>query len=95
MAQAARRGIAVAGGTLYVTLMPCYTCTKLMAVAGIREVVYEHVYESGDPERDRHWQEAMGRCMKFRQLKPDPAMVSHIVENFILPVTSRRRMDPT
>ena len=95
MAQAARKGIAVAGGTLYVTLMPCYTCTKLLAVAGIKEVVYEYVYESADPQRDRHWREAIERRMKFRQLKLRPETVRNIYENFLSGITSVRRLPAT
>lgn len=92
MAQAARKGIRVEGATLYSTLMPCYTCTKLLAVAGIKEVVYEHIYESTDPMRDRFWKEAIEKRMIFRELKLDPSMVEGIVNGFLVKTTSLRRI---
>lgn len=59
IAQAARAGIAIEGGTLYTTLSPCFTCVKLIASAGIKRVVYEHLYESTNAARDRHWSDAL------------------------------------
>jgi len=59
IAQAARRGVSIEGGTVYTTLAPCFVCTKLMASARIRRVVYEHEYESPDRERDAMWRQAM------------------------------------
>ncbi len=41
IATAARKGIAVAGATLYTTLEPCLSCTKLILAAGISQVFYE------------------------------------------------------
>ena len=38
--QAARYGLNVAGGTIYVTISPCLTCAKLIVNAGISRVVY-------------------------------------------------------
>jgi dCMP deaminase len=32
------------GGTLYVTLSPCFECSKLIIQAGIKRVVYEEAY---------------------------------------------------
>ncbi len=95
MAQAARRGIAVAGGTLYVTLMPCYSCAKLLSVAGIKDVVYEHEYESGDPHRDAHWREAMERQLNFRRLSLSPEVVKNIYTVFLQDITSIRRLPGT
>ena len=57
LAQAAKKGIRVEGATLYITLAPCYTCAKQLAVAGIKDVVFEHIYESSDKERDTFWQD--------------------------------------
>ena len=42
--QAARYGINVADSTIYITLSPCLTCTKLIINAGIKEVVYAGDY---------------------------------------------------
>ena len=38
--QAARHGVSLAGGTLYVTTQPCILCSKMVINAGIVRVVY-------------------------------------------------------
>jgi len=95
LAQAAKKGISIEGATLYVTLMPCYTCTKQLAVAGIKSAIYEHIYESEDPDRDKFWREAMESSMKFRQLTISPETVDLMVKNFIERTTSLRRLGHT
>lgn len=92
LAQAAKKGISVEGSTLYTTLMPCYTCTKQLAVAGIKKVFYEHIYESDDPHRDREWYEAVEKSMEFSKLILDEKTLNYIVNNFILKITSQRRL---
>lgn len=44
LAQAARRGGMVCGGTVYVTISPCAICAKLLVQAGIRRVVFRGSY---------------------------------------------------
>lgn len=46
IAQAARTGAAVQGGTLYTTASPCYDCLKLIINAGIVRVVCKEFYAS-------------------------------------------------
>lgn len=41
---AARRGVAVNGLTMYVTTFPCHNCAKHIIAAGIRQVVYLEPY---------------------------------------------------
>ncbi len=41
---AARRGVAVAGHTMYVTTFPCHNCAKHIIAAGIRRVIYLEPY---------------------------------------------------
>jgi cytidine deaminase len=41
---AARRGVAVNGLTMYVTTFPCHNCAKHVIAAGIRRVVYLEPY---------------------------------------------------
>jgi len=41
---AARRGVAVDGLTMYVTTFPCHNCAKHIIAAGIRQVVYLEPY---------------------------------------------------
>lgn len=47
---AARKGIALAGTSMYVTTFPCPTCAKLMATAGIKKVYYAEGYSLVDAE---------------------------------------------
>jgi dCMP deaminase len=41
IANAARRGNAIEGGTLYCNLLPCLACARLVAASGIERVVYD------------------------------------------------------
>lgn len=47
IAQAGKHGIATDGASIYVTLEPCLSCLKLLISAGIREVFYETIFNSG------------------------------------------------
>ena len=42
--QAAKSGVVIDAGTVYVTASPCWTCFKQIANAGIRRVVYGEFY---------------------------------------------------
>lgn len=44
--QAARYGISVNGGDMYVTTLPCLTCMKLIINAGIKRVFFLEDYNS-------------------------------------------------
>lgn len=46
IAQAARSGARVEGGTLYTTASPCYDCLKLIINSGIKRVVCKEFYSS-------------------------------------------------
>ncbi len=46
LAQAAKTGASVDGGTLYTTASPCYDCLKLIINAGIVRVVCKEFYSS-------------------------------------------------
>ena len=46
IAQAAKHGVSVADGSIYLTNSPCYDCFKMMINAGIKEVVYKDFYMS-------------------------------------------------
>jgi dCMP deaminase len=48
IAQAAKHGINTSGAIIYVTLEPCLACLKLVISAGIREVFYETLFNTGD-----------------------------------------------
>lgn len=45
VAQAAYKGLATRGGSLYVTHSPCNDCCKAILTAGIKEVVFLNLYD--------------------------------------------------
>lgn len=49
IAYAARKGIAIQGSKLYVTLSPCIACAKAIITAGIVEVYYAEEYRDTEP----------------------------------------------
>jgi dCMP deaminase len=42
--QAAKNGVMIDGGAVYVTASPCWNCFKQLANAGIRRIVYGEFY---------------------------------------------------
>ena len=46
IAQAAKIGVSVDGGTLYCTHQPCVVCTRLIINSGIKRIVYKNGYPS-------------------------------------------------
>lgn len=52
IAQAARFGLAIDGGTLYCKMTPCYTCAKIIINAGIKRVVCAQDYHSGQRSKE-------------------------------------------
>ncbi|MDE1874658.1 MAG: cytidine/deoxycytidylate deaminase family protein [Patescibacteria group bacterium] len=47
IANAARKGVAIEGATLYCNMTPCYTCAKMIINAGIVRVVAKKDYHAG------------------------------------------------
>ena len=93
VAQAARAGISIDGGIVYTTLSPCFTCAKLIASAGITQVVYELEYASADPERDRHWADALREGAVTARRLTLPSDVIERAAAFLSHGTSRRRIE--
>ena len=52
IAQAARFGVALEGGTLYCKMTPCYACAKIIINAGIKRVVCERDYHAGSRSKE-------------------------------------------
>ena len=42
--QAAKNGVTIEGGDIYVTASPCWNCFKQIANAGIKRIVYGEFY---------------------------------------------------
>jgi dCMP deaminase len=49
---AARFGIALEGGTIYVHMTPCYVCAKMIINAGIKRVVCNLDYHAGGRSKE-------------------------------------------
>lgn len=52
IAQAARHGISIEGGTLYCNMEPCIDCTKLLISSGIKRVVCNKRYQAAKESRE-------------------------------------------
>ncbi len=52
IANAARLGIKLEGGTLYCHMTPCYTCAKILINAGIKRVVCKMDYHAGQRSKE-------------------------------------------
>ena len=50
IAEAAKKGIPLAGASLYITTFPCPVCAKSIAVAGIKRIYYSKGYSLLDAE---------------------------------------------
>lgn len=45
IAQAAKRGTALEGASLFVTMMPCHACAKMLANLKLKRIIYKEEYE--------------------------------------------------
>lgn len=89
---AAKKGLCVQGGTIYCTLEPCFTCAKMIVMAGIERVVYEYAYESPLADRDLLWKEILASAgTKVEQLRLTDEDVAY-ADYFLKPDTSKRRI---
>ncbi|MCF8302257.1 MAG: cytidine/deoxycytidylate deaminase family protein [Bacteroidales bacterium] len=52
IAQAARNGVSLEGGTIYCRMTPCRTCTMLLISVGIKRVVCEWRYHSAQESEE-------------------------------------------
>jgi len=50
--QAAKRGVAIEGATVYVRMTPCRVCAMLLINCGIKRVVCEKKYHSGEESEE-------------------------------------------
>lgn len=52
VSDAARRGVSLEGGIVYITHFPCINCAKILAAAGIHCIKYHRDYRNDDLVRD-------------------------------------------
>lgn len=64
LCQAARRGIALDGATLYCRMTPCRTCAMLIVNCGISRVVCEFRYHAGAAESEGMFK-AVGIALEY------------------------------
>lgn len=70
---AAKRGISVAGCTLYTTTFPCHNCAKHIVAAGVKRVVYVEPYPKSYTHKlysDSIWVDGAGDVGKFIKFEP-------------------------
>ncbi|MBM3299317.1 MAG: dCMP deaminase family protein [Deltaproteobacteria bacterium] len=94
--QAARFGIALEGASLYCTLEPCNWCFKQLIQAGIRQIYFEHPYDSKNREFDLYWRTMMKShegVEIFEQVSVSSKALEMVLE--ILRGTSARQMPAT
>ncbi|HDP25643.1 MAG TPA: dCMP deaminase family protein [Deltaproteobacteria bacterium] len=92
IALASKKGMSLEGGTIYCTLEPCITCSKLIVMSGIERVVYEYPYDSPVPERDRFWKKVLASSnTEVEQLIIKEETIVYAVD-FLKHDTSRRRL---
>lgn len=95
VAQAAKKGIPIDGSTAFCTLSPCYNCLKMLAVAGIKRIVYEYDYESNNDKRDKYWKSQISNSgIKLEQLIVSQFNIDMVTESLQFP-TARRLLEAT
>ncbi|QQK88222.1 dCMP deaminase [Providencia phage PSTRCR_127] len=66
---AARNGISIEGGTMYVTLSPCPDCAKSIAQSGIKTLVYAETYDRNKPGWDQILVDSGIQVIKYEKSK--------------------------
>ena len=74
---AAKNSVSLENSTLYVTMSPCHDCAKFIVAAGIKEVVYDELYDR-EPKQPIQF---MGlNSVKVRQYTPTYNILHKILE---------------
>ena len=86
--QAAKNGVMIDGGTIYVTASPCWNCFKQIANAGMRRIVYGEFYRD---ERIFQVAQRLSIELVHLQVAPEasPAKVESQVDRCQFPANSR------
>ena len=67
--QAAKRGIAIDGATLYCRMTPCRTCAMLIINCGITRIVCERKYHAGTESEEMFRQAGITLEYKFEEVQ--------------------------
>lgn len=78
IAQAARAGIELKGGTLYTHMTPCYTCAKMIINAGIERVVCEMDYHGGERSKEIFKEAGVAYELMNQDMEKYEDMGSHV-----------------
>lgn len=82
IALAAKIGISTHDSTLYCTLSPCFTCSKLLIMCGVKRVVVELIYKSLNEDRDKMWLQFLKENdIEFKHLKLE-GMKGYLIDSF-------------
>jgi dCMP deaminase len=68
--QAAKRGIAIAGATLYTRMTPCRTCAMLLINCGIDRVVCERKYQLAEETEKMFADAGVKLEYKYNEIQP-------------------------
>jgi dCMP deaminase len=71
IAQGARHGISLDGATLYCRMEPCRRCAMLIMAVGIKRVVCEKRYHSGQETREM-----------FREGQVELEVIDHTIQSY-------------
>jgi dCMP deaminase len=71
--QAARRGISIAGATIYTRMTPCRTCAMLLINCGIKRVVCERKYHRGTESEEMFRQAGVELVFKHDEVQEYPS----------------------
>lgn len=66
--QAAKRGIAIDGATVYVNMTPCRTCAMLLINSGIKRVYAERKYHAGEESEEMFKKAGIKLDYKYNEL---------------------------
>ena len=95
---AARFGIAIEGSTVYTTMRPCFSCTKEMLQAKVREVYYLHDWSHPNPahkaEYDRLQSRFPGGIRRLEMQDPEADWAAPKRFSFFLFHTQAREPQP-
>jgi len=68
--QAAKRGIAIAGATVYTRMTPCRTCAMLLINCGVERIVCERKYQLSEETENMFAEAGVKLVYKYNEIQP-------------------------